>query len=437
MAGHTELQMESIHFQVLFVSQIMTLDNSAARSCKIDKAFGDQGKVEIVFPGGVESGVHGLAISQSRLIVVAQYRVGGRPYVGLAGLTAEGQLDVSFGDGGFIMAPFGQGVSAVPVEVVACADDGFIVLAEDCSQAVNHPLLARYKHDGSLDTCFGEGGIVRLKLKGPTAYDEPYGLIQQQDGKILIAVTRFDEQAESCGLLVRVTACGALDDCFHDGGVWQLPLRDEPHVWLEGVTELADGRIVAWGATDGEGLVVRMDRDGMLDPTFGTGGISRVTAPRGKNRVGVEFYDVIERVNGSLILCGSTDRLPYAAVMGHMNADGGLDPAFNGGEVHLTPAASGARWVHCQPGGESGSVAAGLTGIPYDAKETEFFVGRFQADGVLDPKFGDGGLKRTNIEAGADVARCALAPDSQRLILGGTANTDHAVGKSYLVCYFV
>ncbi|MFJ4351296.1 hypothetical protein ACIPZ5_10355 [Pseudomonas sp. NPDC089428] len=429
--------MESIHFQVLYVSQIKMLDDSVVESCKIDPAFGDQGKVEIVFPGGVESGVHGLAISQSRLIALAQYRVAGQPYVGLAGLTAEGQPDASFGDGGFVMAAFGAGVSAVPVEVIASAEDGFIVLAEDRSKAVSYPLLARYKHDGSLDTCFGDGGIVRLELKGLSAYDEPYGLIQQRNGKILIAVTRFDEQAQSCGLLVRVTACGNLDGCFHEGGVWQLPLCDEPNVWLEGVTELADGRIVAWGATDGEGLVLRMGHDGMLDPAFGTGGITRVTAPRGKNRVGIEFYDVIERVDESLILCGSTDRLPYAAVMGHMTADGRLDPAFNGGEVHLSQVASGSRWVHGQPGRDSGSVAAGLTGIPYNAKETEFFVGRFQANGLLDPTFGDGGLKRTNIEAGADVARCALAPDSQRLILGGTANFNQGVGKAYLVCYFV
>ncbi|WP_158090055.1 MULTISPECIES: hypothetical protein [unclassified Pseudomonas] len=429
--------MESIHFQVLYVSQIKMLDNNVVRSCKIDPAFGDQGKVEIVFPGGVESGVHGLAISQSRLIALAQYRDAGQPYVGLAGLTAEGQPDASFGDGGFVMAAFGAGVSAVPVEVIASAEDGFIVLAEDRSKAVRYPLLARFKHDGSLDTCFGNGGIVRLELKGLSEYDEPYGLIQQRNGKLLIAVTRFDEQAQSCGLLVRVTACGNLDVCFHEGGVWQLPLCDEPNVWMEGVTELADGRIVAWGATDGEGVLLRMRHDDMLDPAFGTGGILRVTAPRGKNRVGIEFYDVIERGDGGLIVSGSTDRLPYAAVQGHVTADGRLDPTFNGGEVHLAPVASGARWVHCQPGREGGSVAAGLTGIPYNARETEFLVGRFQANGLLDPTFGDGGLKRTNIEAGADVARCALAPDPQRLILGGTANTDRRVGKSYLVCYFV
>ncbi|HEK1009883.1 TPA: delta-60 repeat domain-containing protein [Pseudomonas putida] len=429
--------MEEIHFQFSYVSQIRMLND--VRSCTIDRAFGKEGKVEIEFPGGVASGVHGLAVNGSRLVVLAQYREGGLPYVALAGLTADGQPDASFGERGFVMASFGPGVSAMPVEVIACAEDGFLVLAEDRSHDVNRPLLARFKSDGTLDTRFGDGGMVRLELMGPTAYDEPYGLIQQQNGKILIAVTRFDDEAQSCGLLVRLTACGSLDGSFHDGGVWQLPLCDEPNVWLEGVTELGDGRIVAWGATDGEGLLLRMGHDGQPDPVFGTAGIVRVTAPRGRNRVGVEFYDVIERQNGGLIVSGSTDRLPYAAVIGHMTADGRLDPAFNGGDVTVTPISRyGSRWVHCQPGPEGKSVAAGLTGIPYNGQETEFLVGRFGTDGVLDPQFGEGsGIRRTDIEPGADVARCALAPDPQRLILGGTANLNQGVGKSYLVCYFI
>ncbi|WP_236236266.1 hypothetical protein [Pseudomonas faucium] len=413
------------------------MKSEAIRSCTLDRTFGQEGKVEIIFPGDVPSGVHGLAISGPRLVVLAQYRVGGRPHVGLAGLTAAGLPDDSFGEGGFVMQAFGA--SAMPVAVIASAGGGFIVLAEDRSQAVGYPLLARFNSDGTLDTCFGDGGIVRLVLEGLTEYDEPYGLVQQRNGKIMLAVTRFDDQAQSCGLLVRLTAAGALDTGFHDGGVWHLPLCDEPNVWLEGVTEMADGRVVAWGATDGEGVVLRLGHDDQPDSAFGTDGIVRVTAPRGRSRVGIEFYDVIERQGGGLLLCGSTDRLPYAAVLGRITDDGRLDPSFNGGDVKVTPASPfGSRWVHCQSAPEGKSVAAGLTGIPYNAQETEFLVGRFQAHGCLDPQFGDGtGLKRTNIEAGADVARCALALDPQRLILGGTANTDLGVGKSYLVCYFV
>lgn len=411
------------------------------RSCSKDLAFGQEGAVEIKFPKEVRSGVHGLAISGSTLVVLAQYRHRncGQPYVGLAGLTDAGHTDYSFGECGFVMNPFG--VSAMPVDVIAAAGGGFFVLAEDRSQAVAYPLLARFSSDGALDTRFGDGGIVRLVLEGLTAYDEPYGLVQQRNGKIVIAVTRFDDQVNSCGLLVRLTADGELDTGFHEGGVWHLPLCDEPNVWLEGVIELADGRVVAWGATDSAGLLLRLGRDDQLDSTFGQDGIVRVTAPRGRARVGVEFYDVVERQGGGLLVAGSTDRLPYAAVLGHITDDGKLDPVFNDGDVNLTPASPfGSRWLHCQSTPDGKSVAAGLTGIPYDAQETEFLAARFGGAGILPAHSGEGiGLQRTNITRGADVARCALALDPQRLIVGGTANTgpDDGVGHSYLLCHYI
>ncbi|WAB95922.1 delta-60 repeat domain-containing protein [Pseudomonas putida] len=411
----------------------------SCKSCIPDAAFGQSGKVEIVFPGNVASGVHGMALNNGRLFVVARVSHGFAGQVAFAGLTEQGQVDPSFGQQGFVMAPFGKDHAAKPIEVIASAGGDFVVLAEDRSQSAGFPILGRYKPNGEPDRSFGEAGVVTLKLPGLLSNDEPFGLTELADGRLLVAITRFDHEANSVGLLVRLLADGSLDASFHDNGVFVFALNDASNLWFEGALQQQDGRVVVWGSTDAAGLLLRLGLDDLPDAGFGEGGCVRLTAPRGTQRASIEFYDVVEGEGGDLVVAGATDSRPYLAVVGRVTSTGQLDPSFNSGDVLVTAASSfGSRWVRSLQRDGRVTVCAGLTGIPYNERETEFLVGRLLADGQLDPGFGNGtGLKRTNIEAGADVAHCALSPDDQRLILGGTANVPGENSKAYLVCYFV
>lgn len=415
------------------------MKNSDQLSCRVDTSFGCEGKVEIKFPGDVASGAYALAINGERLLLVARIRVGNQHQLALAGLTRNGVLDLGFADEGFVMAPLGQGYRATPVEVVASKCDGFVVLADDRTQPSSCPILTRYLCDGRRDHAFGDNGIVSLRFDDLQASDESFGLVELSNGKLMVAITRHDWDANSSGLLVRLHADGRLDTSFHDNGLYRFELTNEPYVWFEGVMQQRNGDVVVWGATDAAGLVLRLNGDDQLDPGFGNQGCIRLTAPRGNARVGIEFYHVSEASEGGLLLVGATERLPYHTVLAKLTASGNPDPDFNEGEVVVTNASAyGSRWIQCFTRQAGEIVTSGLTGIPYDENQTEFLVGRYLNDGRLDERFGEGtGLKRTNIDEGADVTRCSVAPDEQRLILGGTANVNGDHSSAYLVCYYV
>src|SRR5512145_3315047 len=73
---------------------------------------------------------------------------------------AGGDLDLTFGNGGLVTTNFTSREDiALPVALQA---DGKIVAAG--TSAFEEFALARYNHDGSLDTSFGDGGKVTTDL---------------------------------------------------------------------------------------------------------------------------------------------------------------------------------------------------------------------------------------------------------------------------------
>jgi uncharacterized delta-60 repeat protein len=106
---------------------------------------------------------------------------------------------------------------------------------------------------GALDPSFGQRGTVILSLPSSIADD---AVLQPKDGKIVIA---------TIGSVVRLLPDGSLDPQFGSGGVAQTPTGGP-------LALQADGKIVGFGAINGEFAVVRLNSNGALDNNFGTGG---------------------------------------------------------------------------------------------------------------------------------------------------------------------
>src|SRR5438105_720763 len=82
----------------------------------------------------------------------------------LAALAMPGDLDSSFGTAGKTTTDFGGDAEA---RAVALQADGRIVTAGFAPVGPNVDFaLARYNHNGSLDTTFGNGGRVAADLAG-------------------------------------------------------------------------------------------------------------------------------------------------------------------------------------------------------------------------------------------------------------------------------
>ena len=211
--------------------------------------------------------------------------VGGRIEAGtaddgfLAKITADGQLDGSFGDGGSLRLNDG----VVDIEVDAT---GRLWIATKRGA----PLLSRYAADGTLDETFSDADGILTSLSPSSA-----GAMTLAGGGAVVVGERDDQMTAQ-----RYGDDGVVDTAFGDAGRAQVRPRDG-RALADGVVALADGSVVMVGRADDDALnaelwaAAKLGADGALDASFGDGGVSVFEALTGRdNRIG----DVIRHAEG-------------------------------------------------------------------------------------------------------------------------------------------
>jgi uncharacterized delta-60 repeat protein len=170
-------------------------------------------------------------------------------------------------------------------------------------------------------------------------------------------------------------APGQLDPSFGVGGtvVTEFP---SSYSGARAVAIQADGRIVAAGFAHTNDSIIsdfaltRYDTNGVLDPTFGTGG-------RVRTDFGGRFDEALAlaaQPDGKIVVAGSSsDASGSDMAVARYNSDGTLDPSFDGDGTALVDFGSeaSARAVHCsrtagscwRDGSHSPSVAAAASPI--------------------------------------------------------------------------
>jgi uncharacterized delta-60 repeat protein len=166
--------------------------------------------------------------------------------------------------------------------------------------------------------------------------------------------------------------------------------------------------------------VVRLEPDGAPDPSFGNGGVARVTAgfPR------LTIQQVVRAPDGTLILVGSgthvdDQQLPQVVLVG-LDPDGTLDQSFGVGGIDRLPIASTCKVcadLAVRPGG--GFVVTGSIQAPVAfPSQTHWIVAGLTPTGALDAGFGSAGIATVSGTGGygTDVA---VLPDGAIVTLGG------------------
>ncbi|MEO5905888.1 MAG: T9SS type A sorting domain-containing protein [Saprospiraceae bacterium] len=103
--------------------------------------------------------------------------------IGVVRYNADGTLDTSFGNGGMFIHTIGP---RTLIHSIARESNGKYLLAgiSNVIDSVNNFFLARLEHNGSLDTTFGQQGIVLTDILGN--YEFLSTLLIQKDSKILV-----------------------------------------------------------------------------------------------------------------------------------------------------------------------------------------------------------------------------------------------------------
>lgn len=171
---------------------------------------------------------------------------------------AGGILDPSFGSGGKVIYRYSSESDDAAHAAALQPDGKILVLGYSGLSGQSYgwldSLLVRLDPDGSFDTTFGNGGVVKQDFGEE---DRPYWLFVQPDGKILVAISNREG-----AFLVRYHSNGTLDTFYNNvgaGGIF-LPQPDGKIITV-GRRELSENR--------SEVALARYNQDGSLDTTFG------------------------------------------------------------------------------------------------------------------------------------------------------------------------
>jgi len=298
-----------------------------------------------------------------------------------AAVAAPGDFDRGFGVLGVARAPF---QSRSLGQAIALQPDGKLVAAgvlRPDGGAVEIALV-RFLPDGSVDPGFGSGGVATLAALGPYTRS----VLVQDDGKI-VTVTSIVAASAPGFVLARWDAQGVLDPTFGSGGVVSTALPGAQAAGTKAV--LDDGKVVVGTSVGGDVLVLRYAEDGSLDPSFGTAGIATIDFPGFTATAAALVLDPA----GVVVLGAASDAggTIYTA-LARLNDTGALDATFGNGGTIVHDIGGGApprTMVRLADGTLLASVG-GYVGAP--AQFTGVFFARFDATGSLDPTFGAGGV---------------------------------------------
>lgn len=263
----------------------------------LDMSFGTGGKVltPIAAGGGVEA--YAIALQMDGKIVVGGQSGDGNNFV-ITRYNPDGSLDTTFGTGGVVMTATGY------VRALVVQPDGKIVAAgtEGCCGDAKFA-LARYNTNGTLDATFGTSGIVTMS---PPSQGVGYAVALQPNGKLVIG-GEIDSGILPKGYfgLVRFNSDGTLDTNFGENGLVMTPIGSDASA--AALAQQPDGKLVLAGySTVGsthEFALVRYNADGSPDAGFGTSGA--VTTPIGAH--GSTADALALEPDGTVVAAGGTE----------------------------------------------------------------------------------------------------------------------------------
>src|SRR3954452_2527252 len=372
-----------------------------------------------------------------RLLLVYDGRTASKyqgPHLVVAGFTADGRLDRSYGDRGIADAGVqrGCGGGCTPA---ALTSDGSVVLTGAIGQvspAIEHDpnapqdftwVVARLTPAGTLDRGFGEDGLAKI-LRGST-----HGFSVGVFGDGSIAATGNDGNTSP---LARLTPSGAADAAFHGGAPVALADSLSPPLLLARGDGTTDRLVLGQSTAE----LRRASRAGEPGPSTavdgGAGSPALVAAPDGTELVVVP--ETLEPVRGELAL-----RITRVGADGTVVRRARVPMPFAGG---LASVFARQRPVQVMPLGQTvyrpgraivrpdgRLLVPGGVGVVQYTGEGEGFMHEEEAaallgaDLQLDPSFG-GPARRARISLRVPAQRAALVarPNTLRVAVDATTS---------------
>jgi len=260
----------------------------------LDPSFTGDGRKFIGFNNNGTGDDRGAAVKvqpDGSIIVVgyAQASGTGNYDFAIARVTPNGTLDRSFSSDGKKTIAFNLGGTGNDrATSIALQDDGAIVIGGSVSSKMGDGDfgVARIKKNGSMDKSFSGDGRKTIAFNmGASLEDQATGVAIQADGKIVVGgFAQVSATGDFDFAVARLTTNGELDTDFSTDGKKTVPFNKggSDNDMANGVVIQSDGKIVMFGhalftdPANTDFAVARLDEDGQLDTSFGTGGLKTI-----------------------------------------------------------------------------------------------------------------------------------------------------------------
>ena len=401
---------------ILFVSNV-----NFAQFGTLDTSFGRDGIVITPFTG-FDAAVQSLLIQPDKKIIAGgSVTKSGSTQFSLARYKVDGSLDETFGN-------LGQAITDYPELMVmssmALQSDGKIIVAGNLynsSISISRFVLVRYDSNGILDTSFGIDGRVITNISDK--FDRITSIIIQNDDKIIASGTTSDDANYSDFSIARYNPDGTLDSSFGNNGITVTSIK----TWDFGYAIVLqdDNKIVISGSTSNEFnpvfgpdydfLVLKYDKYGVLDATFGNGGSVII----GTTEANEKALSVKVLSDGKIIIAGEHHIMKYSFMISQLLPNGDIDTSYGNNGLVLNDLASqfiesvamqiDGKFLITEYHGTGGCCSADIKLI------------RFLDDGNYDATFGTNGIVTADFLNENNQANAIVAQDDGKIVIGGVS----------------
>ncbi|HKZ14387.1 MAG TPA: hypothetical protein VJL81_11125 [Solirubrobacterales bacterium] len=276
------------------------------------QSFGENGIVSVREPMPAELQFVGFqALPDGKLLAAGSSDVGSADHPVLVRYEADGSLDPSFGAG----AGYVSVAQKWPASGFAVDGGEAIVGTYGFPRSSLHMVQIE---DGAPVTSFGEGGSVLLPLETQVAQ-----LAFARGGDPVVLAIHRPAGTKEPGEVYRFLADGSRDPAFGHGGKVELRLPRGGEVRAKSVVAAPRGRFLIGGRSGHRFAITRLLPDGRPDPSFGSRGWSVV--PVG----GPAKYLTLARAGSHIYLAGLVgERNEQDLVLMRFDRDGRLDQSF-------------------------------------------------------------------------------------------------------------
>ena len=248
MAIQTDGNILVAGYSFIFGDNDMLLVRFLASNGELDTSFNGDGIVAAPFSAHSDNRAFAVAIQPNGSIVIGGYSAepaSTTKLFAMARFESNGLDDTTFYNGDYQMTtPIGSG-DAMITGLTVQSGGQIVASGQAIAGGVDVFTLVRYNPDASLDTTFGNQGVVAMPIGAGSSYAT--SLVVQSNGDLLVA----GYSASGSGNVFAVTRSspsGAIDTTFGTQGIATVPIQSGGDDRATGIAvQSTDGKIILGG----------------------------------------------------------------------------------------------------------------------------------------------------------------------------------------------